>query len=706
MADSNSNVTRRTFIAASAALTALGVTACAESSAPSEEPGPQAPAPAAPLQEQGPSKRVSDLVARLSLEQKISQMIMPAIRAWNGIELTDLQDFPDLSAALRRHQYSGVILFGSNIKNVEQTAHLTSDLQKNNAEGEDAQSSAVIPYLIAADQEGGSVARLTMGTRGTGSMALGATGVDAASNARATGQVFGEELAALGINVNLAPCLDIITDLADPGMSTRVFGDDPTMVYECGKAFAEGVAQSGVVTTFKHFPGAGDGSDYPTAVHLTLEQLREEGLIPYGEVIKDGADMLMTAAVTFPEFDDEVLLADGVTSGYYPATMSPKIVTTLLREELGFNGVVMTDALEMEQFFVEPDTGAKLLPGEKYGVECGVNIAKGCIAAGCDLLLIPTDISDAEHVDYYDGYIAGIAEAVENGSIDSARIDQSVLRILALKEKYGVLDLDVSGNDTEENVARAIETVGSAAHHEVERAIAQKAVTLLKNDGVLPISGNGANIVILGRSHYDATPIMYALDELKEEGILDGDAAIVNNITGEVTGSGSNTSIFIDRYYDFDTGLVFSDALSQAIAQASCVVCLSSVGPGSEAIQDSSVGIRGVKTAFDQARSSGVPFILLSDNLPVDAARFIDADAIVCAYLSAGFDIDPTARKDGSGNVSALNANVPAALRAIFGASKFEGTLPINIPVMTQKDDGTWGYIAQTLFERGSGIVS
>lgn len=712
---SESNVSRRTFIAASAAIAVYGMTACANREA---EQGPGVPAhedsdatqtdsgatQADSQQGLDISERVLNLLASMSLEQKIAQLIMPAIRAWNGTGVTDLQAAPGLADILRRHQYTGVILFGQNITDAEQTVCLTNDLQRNNASGADAQGSTVIPYLIAADQEGGIVTRLTMGTRGTGSMAIGATSADAASNALATGRVFGEELAALGINVNLAPCLDIITDLGDPGMSTRVFGDDPMAVYECGAAFAQGVGQSGVVTTFKHFPGAGDGSDYPTAVHLTLEQLREEGLLSYKEAIRDGADMLMTAAVTFPEFDDQVLLADGATYGYYPATMSPKVVGTLLREELGFAGVVMTDALEMDQFFVEPDTEAQLLPGERDSVEFRVNVAKACIAAGCDLLLIPFDISSDDSAGLLDGYLAGIAEAVEGGSLESARIDESVARILALKEKYGVLDMDVATQDDADKVAHALEVVGSVGHHDVERDIAQRAITLLKNDGVLPIRGSDANIVVLGRSHLDATPILYALNELKDLGILDGDANIVNNITGEITGTSETTSVFVDRYYDLDAGLVFSDALSSAIAGADYVVCLSSVGPGLEAIQDSSVGMQGVQSAFDLSREAGVPFVLLSDNLPVDAARFADADAIVCAYLSAGFDVDPTARKDGSGNISALNANVPAALRAIFGASGFEGTLPIDVPAMVQAADGTWGYGSQILFERGSGI--
>ena len=206
--------------------------------------------------------RVDALLEGMSLDEKIAQMIMPALRTWDGENVTELSACPALAEALRRHPYGGVILFGANIEGTAQTLRLVDDLQRNNAQG----AAQAVPYLVSADQEGGSVARLTMGTRGTGSMAIGATGEAAEQNARAIGQVFGEELEALGINVNLGPCIDVITDLADLGMSTRVFSDDPETVARLGLAFAEGVGQSNVVTCFKHFPGAGDGSDYPTAI--------------------------------------------------------------------------------------------------------------------------------------------------------------------------------------------------------------------------------------------------------------------------------------------------------------------------------------------------------------------------------------------------------------------------------------------------------
>ena len=534
---------------------------------------------------------VETLCDSMTLEQKVAQMIMLSMRTWEGEDndVTVLGDHPALAEALRRHQYGGVILFGANIKDTEQTVRLIADLQANNALGDDAKATGAIPYLVSADQEGGYVSRLSMGTRGTGSMAIGATGDNAAQNARAIGQVFGEELSALGINVNLGPCVDVITDLTDLGMSTRVFSDDAQTVSALAAAFGEGVDSSNVVTTYKHFPGAGDGSDYPTAIRLTEEELRAEGLSAYRDAIDSGAEMLMTAATTFPLIDDEQLMADGVTKGYYPATLSPKIVNDILRDELGFDGVVMTDALEMDQFITEPDNGQALFPGEPHSAEHDVLVAEKAVNAGCDILLMPRDLISGEAVQYFDDYIAGIVGLVEEGRISEERIDESVRRILKLKERHGLLDADINNKDIETNIAEALRTVGAPEHHAVETDTAARAVTLLKNDGALPLPGEAKHIVVIGRTEYDNTPITYALGELMKDGTIDPDARIDNRITGETTGGdGSDTVIVIDRYYDYADGgtLVYSKELTEAIGKADAVVCLCAVFEGIGELQD------------------------------------------------------------------------------------------------------------------------
>ena len=189
-------------------------------------------------------------------------------------------------------------------------------------------------------------------------------------------------------------------------------------------------------------------------------------------------------------------------------------------------------------------------------------------------------------------------------------------------------------------------------------------------------------------------------------GLLDQDETpidrrIENRITGETTGGeDASMSIVIDRYYE-DGALVYEDALAEAVRSADVVVCLSNAGEGLERLQDANPQIQGVRRALTDAHEGGARFVLLSDNLPVDTARFQDADAIVCAYLSSGFGVDPTARTGPNGTRGAFNANVPAALCAIFGGGDMPGRLPIDIPALVQDSDGKWIYGDQVLYPRG-----
>lgn len=681
----NSNLTRRAFFATTASMVALVGTAC-----------------------MGASKPNADTVLQaMSVEQKIAQMIVPAFRTWGGAEhsVTDLSAAPDLAEALRRHQYGGVVLYDQNISGTEQAVRFIRDLQSNNAKGKDAQATMVIPYFVSANQEGGTRAPLSMGTRGTGNMAIGATGKAGRDNALQTGSIFGQELAALGINVNLAPCVDVIVGLADESVGTRAFSDDATVVAQLGASFAEGVGESNVVSCLKHFPGVGNGGGRPVAVQQTLDELHRCGLIPFKSAVESGAEMVMVSAATFPAIDDEHELADDNAKGFYPAAMSQKIVGKLLRKELKYDGVVMTAALETDQFLEEPETGKRFFSGEKGSVECAILVAQECIEAGCDILLVPKDLASKDAATWYDSYISGIVELVKSGSIDEKRIDESVERILALKRKRGIMDLDVTEPNVDDAVAAASGVVGSADHHDAERYIAKQAITLLKNDGAVPVPLHDARIVILGRSKEDANPIASALTELVRVGTLDTSVYIEDRLTGKTNGAqDSKDRITVDCYYDSEGegALTFSDELSASIADAQYVICLSSAQPGTESWQDDDACAQGVIRALQEAHEASAKFVLLSDNIPIDAARYTESDAIVCCYLAAGLNVDPVQGSDET--QPAINANIPAALYAIFGEADMPGMLPVNVHELDQGPDGLWSYTDKLLYARGQGV--
>ena len=239
----------------------------------------------------------------MTLDEKLSQMIIPAIRTWNENEVTDLDEVPDLKEALKKHQYGGIILFAQNIKDTEQTVKLVSGLQANNLANEEA--SVHIPYLMPLDEEGGIVIRLTDGTRMTGNMAIGATGDAAEENALATGRIIGEELSALGFNADFAPVVDVNNNAANPVIGVRSFSDDPKTVAALGTSYMDGLAGMNIVASCKHFPGHGDTDvdshiGTPT-VEKTYEQLQQTELVPFETMIGHGVDMVMTAHITFPK---------------------------------------------------------------------------------------------------------------------------------------------------------------------------------------------------------------------------------------------------------------------------------------------------------------------------------------------------------------------------------------------------------------------
>ena len=659
------------------------------------------PAFTVPAQADEPTD-VDAIVASMTLDEKISQMIIPAMRTWDGSNVYDLSAVPELAEALRAHQYGGVILFGQNVANTEQTARLVSALQANNAQ---AQASANIPYFTPVDEEGGIVLRLSMGTRMTGNMAVGATGESAIANARATGCVLGEECAALGFNVDYAPDVDVNSNPANPVIGTRSFSDDPAAVGPLGSAYAEGLGQSNVIATFKHFPGHGDtGVDSHTgtpSVEKTYDEIKAGELVPFQHVIDNGADMIMTAHITFPLIDDEQTFADGST-GYYPATMSKKMITDILRTDMGFSGVVVTDALEMGAIYK-----AKLVEGEEGSVEYSANIAEKVINAGVDILLIPTDLNSANAAAFYDAYIDALASKVGEGLIPEERIDESVTRILSLKDKYGILDMDTSGSDIDDVVATAKQVVGSDAHHAEEADIASQAITLVKNEGAaLPISGYGTKVVILGREAADNVAIAHAISELQQAGVVDPEAYVDNVSGGQASGSAdSSTRITIGHYYDTGTGEVdYPEAVKAAVLQADAVACISKMY-GLATLQPNGVIYRGVSAVVADAHAAGAKFALLSSNLPYDAARYADADAVALAYMCSGTGIDPTDRSSASGTAGAYNANVIAGIESLFDNVAPSGKLPVNIPVMAAADDGTISYSDETLYARGHGLT-
>jgi beta-N-acetylhexosaminidase len=333
---------------------------------------------------------------RLSLRQKVGQLMVIGFR---GTEPSQ-----EILRFIREDYVGGIILFSRNVGTIHEVLWLTTQLQKTAYE-----SGHPLPLLICADQENGLVRRLgTDATLFPGNMTLGAT--DSEKLTWRVCRASGLELTKLGINMNLAPVLDINNNPKNPVIGVRSFGEDPERVSALGVAAIRGYQSSGVITCAKHFPGHGDTH---LDSHLTLptiphDRFRLESVefVPFKAAIQNGVDSIMIAHVCFPAIEPN----PGV-----PATISHRVVTGLLRKELGFDGVITTDCLEM------------IAISETIGVAEG---ALAALKAGVDLIMVSHSHAwQREAIDR-------IVRAVKTGELSEARIDQSLARIQKMKQRY------------------------------------------------------------------------------------------------------------------------------------------------------------------------------------------------------------------------------------------------------------------------------
>ncbi|MGI8314134.1 glycoside hydrolase family 3 N-terminal domain-containing protein [Halobacillus mangrovi] len=411
---------------------------------------------------------IKNAIEGMTLEEKVGQMLMPDFRKWNGENVTEM--LPEIEEQIQKYHLGGVILFRENVVTTEQTAKLVSAYKE---------TSEKYGLLMTIDQEGGIVTRLQSGTDMPGNMALGATRSEEISNE--VGHAIGEELSSLGINMNLAPVLDVNNNPDNPVIGVRSFGEDPQLVADLGVAYTKGLQETGVAATAKHFPGHGD-----TAVdsHLGLpevphdkERLKEVELYPFQKAMEAGIDAVMTAHVTFPKIDDTKVISkkDG-TKISLPATLSHKVLTGLMREEMGHEGVIITDAMNMNAI------------AEHFGA---VDAAVRAVKAGTDIVLMPVGLEEVA---------GGLLDAVQSGEISEKRIEASVDRILTLKVNRGIIKTENPEN-IEDKIQKAVETVGSDEHRAVEKEAAEESITLVKNEQVLPLDAeSNDHVVVIGNS--------------------------------------------------------------------------------------------------------------------------------------------------------------------------------------------------------------
>ncbi|MBN2040752.1 MAG: beta-N-acetylhexosaminidase [Spirochaetes bacterium] len=345
-------------------------------------------------------KEAEQIVQSMTLDHKIGQMMMVGVAGKNVTE--------DTVSMLKKYKPGGIILFGYNIADKGSLQNFIGDLQKK------AFEEYSIPLLISLDQEGGRVKRITDGiTQFPGNMAFGVANDESALFN--SGRILGIQLRNTGVNINLAPVLDVNNNPYNPVINTRSFGSDVKIVSRMGKAYITGMQQAGCISVAKHFPGHGDTDKdshhvLPVIKH-DIERLKKVEFPPFAAAVENDVEAVMTAHISYPNVLDNNM----------PATLSDVFLKTILREEMKFEGIIITDDMEMNAVSKQMNIGESAVKS---------------VEAGGDIILIST------HGENIDLIAVSLKNAVYDGRLSMERIDNSVKRIIELKLRYRILGLE------------------------------------------------------------------------------------------------------------------------------------------------------------------------------------------------------------------------------------------------------------------------
>lgn len=342
------------------------------------------------------------MLASLTLEQKVAQMFMPTLeQLTEGGIITEADD--TVQTALKQYPVGGLILFGENIVDPQQITGLTAKLNEYSMEA------VGVPILLGTDEEGGRVTRFANNPNFSVEQITDMADIGAKEDTTAAyeaGAAIGAYLQQYGFNVDFAPVVDIVTNPDNAVIDRRSFGSDATLVSKMSSEVVKGLEEQGVYACIKHFPGHGTTSadTHTGAVYTdrTLEELKEFELVPFADNIQNGISFIMVSHISAPQ----------VTGTNEPASVSKVMITDVLRQDMEYDGIVITDAMNM---------GAITGQYESSGA------AVKAIEAGADIVLMPENFKEAYQ---------GVLNAVADAKLTEERIDESVLRILKVKQTW------------------------------------------------------------------------------------------------------------------------------------------------------------------------------------------------------------------------------------------------------------------------------
>jgi len=575
-------------------------------------------------------KWADKVLRRMSPEEKVGQLLMIFVKA-QPMNQSD-PAWVELRDSIRRHHIGGLVMTvpasGPVLYRTQPNvaAELLNRLQRSSPQ----------PLIIAADFERGVAMRLNGVTVFPHAMAFGAAGKS--EDAEAFGRITAQEARAIGVQWNFFPDADVNSNPANPIINTRAFGGDPQQVSDLVAAYIRGAHEGGMLTTAKHFPGHGDTA---TDSHLGVaavvgsrERLDAVELPPFRRAIEAGVDAIMVAHVTVPALDPEP---------HHIATTSSAVVTGLLRNQMGFKGIIVTDALGMG--------GLTHLYGKGIG-----RAAVDAFKAGSDVLIVPPDI---------DGSYRAMVHAVRSGEISRERLDQSVRKILELKASLGLhkarlVDLD--------QISRQVAQPGNL---EAGQRVADDAITLVRDNAqVLPLKAAGTPKLVpayqpVARLQGRLVAVIFSDDLRTDSGHM-----LETQILARVPDA---RILYVDARSAADMKTAVLDAVNAAEHVIAAVYVIPTAGkavagfggPKNTVAMDDATGAL-LKEILEKAAPRTV---VLAMGNPYVVQSFPEIENYLCAF-------------------SNMSVSETAAVKAIFGEIPIRGHLPVTIPAVAARGEG------------------
>lgn len=578
-----------------------------------------------------PEKSAEEIVNAMTLDEKIGQILMPDFRYWgfdaNGNKLPLIESNQDIDNIIHQYHLGSVILFRENLIDTPQTVNLINSLQN-------ARSN--LPLFISTDQEGGYVTRLREGTEMPGNMALGATRSEGLTEL--VGMIHGYELSNLGFNFNFGPVVDVNNNQNNPVIGVRSYSDRPELVSELANNYIAGIHKYNVMSAVKHFPGHGNVSSdthfsLPT-INIDEATWRNIELLPFLKTMNK-TDAIMTAHVVVPALDNNKMISLTGEEIGIPATLSKPILTNILRDELKYNGIIITDAMDMGAI------------SKNFGSNWSV---KHAILAGNDIILMPLEISNKQSISKLDDLYTYLKKEAKTDQELNNRINQSAKRIIFNKLEKQLLP-------DEKKVETAQLAVATPINKDLENMVSDHSISLIENQNILPY-----------QLKKDNNFIVFSDEQPRNELIKKHLSRIANDSLTKI-----NTK---DKVIKMMSNDVTAADIEKEIKGQDLIIL---------ATYNLAINPKNAQKIIDIADKNKIPLVVISTRNPYDIAYLDNVKANIAIYGITGFDVTNNVR-------NSLETNIYSGLKTLFSDLNLrvinnpKGKLPVDIKTPNSKD--------------------